>query len=378
MTLSQTAPTGRWRLKVLLALFAALTVTACTHSPNPAAADARNVADAGRLPVPPLVLYDWSDDAPSGVLAAFTAETGVPVQLVVYTSQEDAVARLRAGALFDVAVIGNQYVKPLAVEGLLAPLALHEMPNFRNVMPSFRNLAFDPGNRYSVPYSWGTSGLIGSADLTLTTFDAWADLWNPEHCGRILIWWWQQRTVISGALKSLGFSANSEQPGELAAVRTRLKALRPCVQIVTAPRDIPRYLPPLLSGQLHLGVGSSHEAYMIRARGYPARYRLPEEGALLWGDSFVIPATSTQRGTAAQFIDFLLRPTIAAELANTNYFQVGNEAALPHIAPELLADPMIYPSTEMLRDAEILLPLSPAGEQAYMEIWAGFLKSPNP
>jgi spermidine/putrescine transport system substrate-binding protein len=360
-------PIWRARRQALLAVFLALTMTACTYLPQP-------LAPSGPTP---LILFDWEDDALPSVLEAFTAETGIPVELVIFTSYEDVLRQLRTGMAIDVAVVGNHQVGILAAEGLLARIDLHRVPNFRNVTPSFRGLSYDPDNRYSIPYSWGTSGLIAHADFLNKPLDEWQDLWDPAYCGHILLWYWQQRTLISGALKSLGYSANSEDPAALAAARLRLLQLRPCVEIIDNLGEVPRYLPSVVSGQLMLGIGSSHEAYLLRQRGFNAGYYFPRSGALLWGDSFVIPSAGTQKAAAEQFIDYMLRPTVAAQLADANYFRVANDAADLYISPDLRADPAIYPPTELLREAEMLLPLSDEGERRYAEIWEEFLKEPS-
>jgi spermidine/putrescine transport system substrate-binding protein len=326
--------------------------------------------------VEPLILFEWSDETPQSVLALFAAETGIPVRLVAYPSDEEALQRLRAGERFDVAVVANYDVRPLAEAGVLMPLDLHRIPNFKNVTPSFRDLTIDPGNRYSIPYNWGTTGLIANARFVVKPVATWADLWDPVYCGRILLWYWQGRSLISATLKSLGYSANSDVPAELDAAQARLRALRPCVEVVHSPEAFLQHFPDVISGKLMIGIGSAHEAYLIRQRGFPAQYFFPTDGAILWGYSLVIPATSTQPAEAAQLLNFLLEPEIAAKLAGVNYYRVANDAALPLIDAELLNDPMLYPSTARLRSAEILLPLSPAGEQRYAEIWQEFLGLP--
>lgn len=324
-------------------------------------------------PAAPLVLYNWAEEIPPSVLAAFTAESGIPVEYVGYESTDEAVASLRSGGAYDVAILENRYVRSLIEEGMLAPLDLHAIPNFKNTSIDFRDLSFDPGNHYSVPFSWGTAGILARTDLLAAPPTAWADLWDAEVCGRVGIWRGQTREAISLALKMLGYSANSEDPAQLAEAQEQLLALRPCVQIIEE-FHVADLAEPLRQANYVIGLGYAYEAVQIRELGIPAQYIMPQEGALLWSDSMVIPWSSRRRAEAEALINFLLRPEISAAVANANYYQIANEAALPLIAPDLRQDAMLYPATETLRQAEILLPLSAEGERRYHAIGEAFLR----
>jgi len=325
--------------------------------------------------VQPLLVYVRRSEMPQRVIEAFVAETGVPVKAVIFDMPDGGEDGLHSGAKMDVTYVSNRAIPQLAADGLLHPLDYQHLPNFKNVSLNFRDLSFDPGNRYSIPYAWGASGIVARADRLSKPITQWADLWDEVHCGHIAVWFVHYRQVIGATLKSLGYSANSENPADLAAARERLQALRPCVQVLTGT-NVLEYIPDLVRGDLTIGVGNPHEAYTLRTLNFPFYYYQPKEGMLLWGDSFVVAANSTQPEVAEQFINFLLRPEIGAELANENFYQLANEAARPLIAPDLLADPMLYQTPEMLRHAEILLPLSKEGEARYAAIWQEFTGGP--
>jgi spermidine/putrescine transport system substrate-binding protein len=366
-------PSRPHALLLILAALLAAALAACGRPspPAPPAAPART---------PPLTFYNWYDDTPPAILAAFARQTGIPVNVTVYETEEEGLALFRTGAAFDLAVVPNHQVAALAAEGLLRPIHRGDLPNFRNVTPSFRGLTYDPDNRYSIPYTWGIVGLIANRDLIASPPTSWDVLWDPAYCGRVAIWYFQGRTLISATLKSLGYSANAEDPAALAAARARLLALRPCVYIIRSPAAFFEALPHYISGQLLLGIGSSHEAHLIARRGFPAAFYFPTEGALLWGNSFVIPTAGDQPAAATSLIDYLLTPAAAAAVANTNLLRVANDAALPLIDPTLRADPSLYPTPAQLRTAELLLPLTPTAEQTYADLWQEFLtqESLNP
>lgn len=321
--------------------------------------------------VQPLIVYARGSEMPQEVIDAFVAESGVPVKVVIFDTPDGGEDGLLSGAQIDVTYVSNRVIPQLVAAGLLHPLDYQHLSNFKNISLNFRDLSFDPGNRYSIPYAWGASGIVARTDKLSKPITDWIDLWDEAHCGHIAVWSPQYRQVIGATLKSLGYSANSENPAELAAARERLRVLRPCVRVLTGT-NVMEYIPDLVRGELIIGVGNPHEAYALRSLGFPFYYYQPQEGMLLWGDSFVVAANSTQPEAAEQFINFLLRPEIGAELANANFYQLANEAARPLIAPDLLADPMLYQTSEMLRHAEILLPLSQEGEARYAVIWQEF------
>lgn len=329
---------------------------------------------AGDATAPPveLLLYDWEDDIPQHVLDQFTQETGLPVKFVVYESAEDAVANLRAGVSYDVVVVENRFIPELIEEKVLAELDRSQLPNFRNILPSFRGLMYDPENAFSVPYSWGTTGIVMRPDLLTAPLRRWSDLWSVGERGRVAFYRGQSRETISLTLKSLGFSANSEDPDELQTVLARLLALRPSVEFSEDydPVTIARVL---ADGIAVAAMGYGFDVKEGHALGVELAYVLPEEGGLLWGDNFVVPATSAHPAEAHLLIDFLLRPEISAAIMNEKGFATANEAALPFVAPELARDETIFPPDHQMQNLEVVLPLSRAGEELYTQVWTQFI-----
>lgn len=328
---------------------------------------------AGNTPAAPveLLLYDWEDDVPQHVLDQFTEETGLPVKFVAYESSEEASAALLAGEGYDVAVIENRYIPALIEEKALAKLDRSQLPNFKNISPAFRGLIYDPENAYSVPYSWGTSGIVVRSDLQ-TSIRRWADLWELDDSERVVFYRGQARETIGLTLKSLGFSANSEEPAELQAALERLLELRPVVEF---SED---YDPVTVARALADGVGVAAMGYAFditegTALDVELDYVLPEEGGLLWGDNFVVPAASAHSAEAQQLIDFLLRPEVGAAIVNEKVFATANEAALPFVTPELASNAAVFPPEQEMEHLEIVLPLSTAGEKLYAQVWEQFL-----
>ena len=317
-----------------------------------------------------LIYYDWADDIPQSVLDAFTAEYGVKVTYLTYASTEEAEKNIKAGRVYDVVNLEYEFIPHMVSDGLLAEIDFHNVPNFKNIGPNFRDMAIDPGNRYTVPYTWGTVGLVVRSDLVRTPVTRWSDLWDPRYAGRLLAWS-SQRTLVGIALKSLGYSINSESPAELDHALTRLLELKKIARL--EDYGAATTVSTLTSGEVVMMYGWANDAILARDKNEAIAYVLPEEGAILWGDNYAIPANSPRKYTAEVFINFVMRPDINAQIPNKNNFATANEGARPFIDPKILGDPIVYPPGDALRNGEIILPLSPEGDKLHKDIWARFL-----
>lgn len=322
-----------------------------------------------------LVFYDWEDDMPQSVLDAFTHEYGVQVRYLVYESQEEAIANMRAGEVYDVVVMESRFIPLLAQEGLLAKLDQKNLPNLRNISANFRELAYDPNNNYSIPYNWGTTGLVVRSDFVEQPVTRWADLWDSRYTGRVGLWMGQRREVISLTLKSLGYSANSENPQELEEALQRMISLKSHV-ITLEDFDLASSADIMADGGAIITMGYASDVLYGKEQNPAIQYVLPQEGALLWNDTFVVPSTSQNLYTAELFLNFLMRPEVNATIVNENGYATPNEAAYLFIEPDILNNPVIFPSTEDLVNAELVLPLTPAGQRLYDEIWERFTTAP--
>lgn len=322
-----------------------------------------------------LVFYDWEDDMPQSVLDAFAAEYGVRVRYLVYEAQEEAIVNMQAGEIYDVVVMESRFIPLLAGKGLLAELNEKNLPNLKNISANFRELGYDPNNKFSVPYNWGTTGLVVRSDLVAEPVTHWADLWDPRYAGRIGLWMGQQREVISLTLKSLGYSANTENPEELEEALERLIELKPNA-ITLEDYDPDTSALVMANGQAVICMGYAYDSQAGGELNLPIEYVLPDEGALIWNDTFVIPVNSPNKYTAELFLNFLMRPEVNAAITNQNGYATPNEAARPFIDPEILNNPVIFPANKDLVNAELILPLTTQGQELYNSIWERFQAAP--
>jgi spermidine/putrescine transport system substrate-binding protein len=327
--------------------------------------------------VPPrdLVLYNWVEYMPQSVLDKFQAETGFRVVQKYYDSAEEAENNIINGNIdFDIAVIDNDVVPNLIEKGLVVQIDRHNLPNFKNISPNFRDLLFDPENQYSVPYNYGTTGLLVRTDLVTKPVTCWADLWDPQYNGKIVLRE-QSGELVTVALKSLGYQVNSEDPAQLEEAFTHLLELKKHASFVDVETD--QAVAPLIEGKAVILVAWPGDAIFAQEQNPAIQYIIPTEGTMLWGDSLTISTKSGQKKTAESFINFILRPEIAAEIIQYYGYPNANEGARKLIDPELANDPILYPPQSVFDNGDWYLPNSPQGRALYADIWKRFLENSN-
>jgi spermidine/putrescine transport system substrate-binding protein len=306
------------------------------------------------------------------VLTAFTKETGIKVIYQTYQDQEAVVAEMKSGKVFDVVVLENQLIQAAVKDKLLAEIDYKNVDNFKNISANFRDMAYDPRNVHSVPYSWGSTGLVVRTDLAGDSITRWADLWNPRYAGK-MTGWILPRYMIGISLKSLGYSLNSEKPEELSQALRHLIELKPNIRLLEWQSAVSA--PYLIRGEAVLAIGQADDFLAVQEQNSNVSYVMPAEGGILWGDNWTIPANSPNQAAAEALINFLLRPEISAKIINESHYWLPNDAALPLVSPAIRNNPAVFPSTESVKKAEILLPLSSDGDALYQRVWEEFLKA---
>jgi len=299
-----------------------------------------------------LHLFIWANYIDPEVYRLFEREFGVKVIEENFDSNETLRSKLQAGVSgYDIIVPSDYTVEILIRQGLLAKLDLSKIPNAQNISPRFRNLYYDPQNRYSIPYLWGTTGIGYNAQKIETAPTSWADLFEPSRLERYknrVSMLDDPREAIGAALKYLGYSVNSTDPHALAAAKTVLLAQKPYL----ARYDSETYDDFLLTGDLVIAHGWSGEFAKARLENPDLHYIIPSEGGVIWADNLAIPKNSTRVELAHKFIDFLLRPQINARIVNFLRYPSTNEAARAYILPEIANDPAIYPPEDVLEKLE--------------------------
>ena len=318
-----------------------------------------------------LYLYNWAEYIPNELIEAFEAETGSTVVVDTYPDNESMVAKLQGGGIsqYDI-VVPTDYIVPMMLElALLQPLDRELIPNFDNLDPNFLDAAFDPGNQYTIPYQWGTDGVIYRGDRTNETFvETWGILFDPELQQGPFVMIDDQRIMISAAALYLGFDMNTTDPGELRQIQALL--------LETKERS--NGFIDGVGGKDTVVAGSANVAVVYGGDALRAAdenpdldigYYLPEEGTVKWLDSMAIPAEAPNPELAHQFINFILDAENGAALSNFTQFPTPNEASKEFVTPEDLENPAIYPPEEMADRLYFVSPISGRDLELIDAVW---------
>lgn len=311
-----------------------------------------------------LNVYNWSDYIADDTLPNFEREFGVRVTYDTYESNEELLAKIQAGATgYDVIVPSNYIVEILIAEGRLEPLDHARLPNLRHLDPRFRNPPYDPENRHSVAYQWGTSGIAYRDDRVRKTADSWRILWDRDYAAKMTMLD-DMREVIGAALKILGHSLNSTDEKRLAEAKALcIEQKRLLKAYVSAPVK-----PQLIAGDVWIAQLWSGDTFQAAEEEPAIRYAIPREGSVIWADSLCILRSAPHKRAAHAFLDYVLRPEVSAAISNAVGYGCPNAAALPLVDEALRADPELYPPPQILDRLEWIVDLGEA-TRLYDRIW---------
>nr|WP_238313887.1 polyamine ABC transporter substrate-binding protein [Methylobacterium crusticola] len=309
-------------------------------------------------------VYNWSDYVDPKMLDAFTRETGIRVVYDTYDTNEIVETKLLAGRSgYDIVVPSGPFLQRLIKAGVFLPLDKAKLPNLRNAWPEVtaRLAVYDPGNLYAVDYMWGTTGIGVNTALVRERLgpnqplNTWDIVLRPEliaklkDCGVTMLD--APEDIVPNVLAALGLKPDSKRTDDLDRAGEALFRIRGAVQKFHSSE----YINQLANGDVCLSVGYSGDVLQARKRAQEAKndvdvaYYIPQQGALMWFDSFAIPKDAAHPAEAHAFIDFMMRPEVAA--ANTNFvsYASGNLAAKPLVKPEILSNPGVYPDDATFR-----------------------------
>jgi spermidine/putrescine-binding protein len=288
-----------------------------------------------------LNLYLWSDYLADDTIPDFEREFGVRITLDTYESNEEMLAKLLAGATgYDLILPSNNVFPVLLANRLLAPLDWSYLTNRGNVAPLFANPAWDPGLVYSVPWQWGTTGIAYRRDLVPEPPDGWGVFLDARYRGKMTMLD-DIRDVIGAFLKYRGRSLNSTVPEELAQARA---------DAIQAKANLEAFISAtvkaqLIAGDVWIAQLWNGDAAQARAERPEIEFVLPKEGTMIFEDALVLPRSARHPRAAHEFLNYVLRPEVAAAISDRTGYGTTNQAALP-----LTRAQVPYPtSTELVR-----------------------------
>lgn len=292
-----------------------------------------------------LIFANWGPYLSTELLEQFTRETGIKVIYSTYESNETLYAKMKTHPDgYDLVVPSTYFVAKMRDEGMLQKIDHSKLNNFTELDKNYLDKPFDPNNDYSIPHVIAMTGLAVNTDMyNPEDFDSWADLWNPELKGQIMLMD-DTREVFHIALRKLGYSGNSTDPKQIDEAYEELKKLMPNVLVFNS--DNPAN--PYLSGEVGLGMLWNGSAAAAQREGLPIELVWPKEGGIFWVDSLAIPKKAKNVDAAHKMIDFLLRPEIAARIsADTGYL-----TAVEKSNAKYKDNPTLFPPQEDLDRGE--------------------------
>ena len=324
-----------------------------------------------------LYVYNGGEYIDESVITQFEEETGIKVTYDMFETNEEMYPIIEAGAVqYDVVCPSDYMIQKMAENDLLLELNLENIPNLEYIDETYleKSQSFDPQNKYSVPYTWGTVGILYNVqrleELGIEPPTKWSDLWDPRYEGEILM---QDsvRDAFMVALKMNGHSLNSTDPAELEEAKNLLLEQKPLVQayVVDQVRD------KMLNGEAAIGVIYSGELLYLQEEAelldldYELKYVIPEEGSNVWIDSWVIPYNAQNKENAEKWIDFLCRPDIA--LKNFEYitYATPNAGAFELLDEETKNNESVFPDDSLLENCEVYQYLGTEADDLYSTLW---------
>ncbi|MCG3087408.1 ABC transporter substrate-binding protein [Sporosarcina cyprini] len=316
-----------------------------------------------------LTIYNWGEYIDPDLLKQFEKETGIKVIYETFDSNEGMMGKIeQGGTSYDITMPSEYMVEMMAEKDLLLPIDYSQIPNIKHIDPYFLDLPFDPGNKFSIPYFWGTVGIAYNPDLLDgQTFESWDNLWDPSLKQQVILVDSARETIGMG-LNSLHYSLNSTNINELQEATEKLKKLSPNVKAVIGD-EVTQLM---VNNEAAVSLTWSGQAADMMSENESIDYVVPEEGSNLWFDNFVIPRTAKNIEGAHAFINFMLDPEVAAQNADYVGYSTPNLTALDYMDPEVVADERFYPDEETRSHLEVYKNLGLKMLGVYNELFLEF------
>ncbi len=317
-------------------------------------------------------VYNWYDYIDEAVLGIFEEETGIHVNYVNFSQNEDMYTRLSTGAeVYDVVIPSEYMIERLIKEDLVAELNLDNIPNMENVLDSLRDPIYDPGNAHSVPYMWGTLGIVYNTEMVDEPITSWTALLDEKYAGEIFMMDSMRDTLAIGLIMN-GYSLNSDDADELEAAREWLLAQKDSDVVDGYILDQAKDM--MAGNEAAMAVMYSGDALYAMEKNDSLAYVIPDEGSNVWVDGMCVPKASQNKEAAECFINFMCRPDIAQMNMEYIYYSSPIKQVVDNLSEEELASTAMNPTDEMLARCEYYVDISGfENANLYDDIWMDVL-----
>jgi spermidine/putrescine transport system substrate-binding protein len=294
-------------------------------------------------------VYNWTEYIPNEVISQFEKETGIKVIYSTYDSNELMYSKLKiaGGSGYDLVFPSTYFVSKMAKEGLLEVLDHSKFTNMHHLNPALMNMSYDEGNKYSLPFLWGTTLIAYNEKYIKGDITSWRDLWREEYKGYIILNN-DVREVFQMALMLLGYSGNSSDEKEIEEAYNLLTTLVPSVRVFNS--DSPKL--PLINEEVRVGMVWNGEIYRAQLANPDIKFVIPKEGPLIWMDCMSIPKGAKNAENAYKFMDFILRPEISKILREDSGYISPNLTDLNSMSEALRTNSLLNPTEADLQGAE--------------------------
>lgn len=292
-------------------------------------------------------VFNWAGYLPQSVINKFEKATGIYVNYSEFDSNETLYAKLKSShnAGYDVIVPSNYLIGRMKKQDMLHKLDKAQLPNFKFLNPNLLNRDFDPNNQYSIPYLWGTTGIvINTKYIKPESVHDWSDLWKYEYKNQLLMFD-DLRDIYAIAMITLNYSVNDTNPKHIQEAYLKLKSLWPNIKLFNSDAEKSMYI----DEDVIIGMGYNGDIYNAKRENKNLQYIYPKSGFVIWMDSLAIPKNAPHLKNAYLFINFLMQPDIAKEIAVANGFSSPNAAALKLMPKEMREDPTVNPNPIILK-----------------------------
>ncbi|UKO97234.1 polyamine ABC transporter substrate-binding protein [Nostoc sp. UHCC 0870] len=334
-------------------------------------ADVRASTSSGRTDR--LYLYTWTQYSDQQLLQTFSTQTGMKVFVDPYDSNEVMLAKLLAGGggTYSVIYPSDYMVEKMVDRNLLRELTPDRLIGLDNLFPQFQNPSYDPKNRYSIPFNWGTTGLIYNSEVLKQAPEDWDYLWqNKAILNKRMTLLNDVREVMGAVLRMLGYSYNSQNENQIKEAYQKLTELKPAI----AAFDTDAWQNQILAGDLVLAMCYSADAIRVMKENPKLKYVIPRSGSSLWTDTMVIPKSAPNIDGAYAWINFILQPEIAATISKRLKIATPNSAGFELLPNEIKNNINLFPPDTLLEKCERLSPLGQF-EEVYERYWTQLTSS---
>ena len=321
-----------------------------------------------------LYLYNWGDYIDPDLIDKFEEESGYKVVMETYDSNEAMITKIKQKSTnFDICIPSEYAVEMMRDQGLLEKLDHKKIVGLDNIDERFLDVTYDPGNEYSIPYLWGTFGIVyNTKKYQESDFSSWKNLWDNKFEGEILSFDGARETLGIGLLAN-NLSLNTTDPKKLVEVRNELIDFMGNVKAILAD-EIRMYM---ALEEANVGITFSGDASSAIESNENLSYAIPKEGSNIWFDTMVIPKTSKNQRAAYAFINFMLEPENAAQNADYIWYATPNKKALDLIDPEARNDKTLYPDDDVIDKLEVFKALDKESTILYNDLFLDLKISPQ-